>query len=177
MEQDEKNVHHDLFTRPLVDGERLVHVDYSMPRGGGACASSTEMLSKHAPAPMFKGNDKWQTHLSCAGIDQAPGERIMLAKEFRRGKEIWMIIPEMNERGYRPAIHLEAYAYLRTPFIQAERMTKDEFCIALGSYAVVDGVRRGAVLYRDSERFFIDGNFSPTWFFHTGLCLFVRKSA
>jgi len=117
--------------RPLIDGEYRVPVAYDMPHNKGALESE---FSKDGVSELFYGNYEWKNHSSCAEIDQTPGERIMLVKHFNRAIESEDAIAEMDKLGYRPAIHLELYA-----FAKANPELQRHICIfALGSF-VEDG--------------------------------------
>lgn len=125
--------------RPLGENEYLVPVGYDMPRDKGKLEAE---FSKGGVSELFYGNYEWRNHSSCVGIDETPGDRVMLVKHFDRETESEANIAEMDKLGYRPATHLEAYAFgranpeLRRPF----------WIVALGSFALSDGGRSVAVL-------------------------------
>ncbi|MCC7357280.1 hypothetical protein IT408_02120 [Candidatus Uhrbacteria bacterium] len=118
--------------RPLVDGEYRVPVSYEMPRDKAKLESE---FSKDGVSELFYGNYEWKNHSSCAEIDQTPGERIMLVKHFNRAIESEDAIAEMDKLGYRPATHLEAYAFAKAnPELQ-----RQFWIVALGSSTRYDG--------------------------------------
>lgn len=157
--------------RPLADGEYRVQVGYDMPRDK---ATLEAVFSRDGVSELFYGNYEWKNHSSCAEIDQTPGERIMLVKHFNRAIGSEDAIAEMDKLGYRPATHLEAYA-----FAKANPEPQRQFWIvALGSSAMRDGDFDGrdvAVLYGYSdESFLVNGWFGHEWDFGYRF-LFVRK--
>jgi len=154
--------------RPLGENEYLVSVGYDMPRDKGKLESE---FSKDGVSELFYGNYEWQPHSSCAEIDQTPGNRVMLLKHFGRNTESEANIAEMDKLGYRPATHLEAYAFAKAnPELQ-----RQFWIVALGSSPVRGGRRGVAVLRSGSGRRILGGG----WF-GRGWCsgdrfLFVRK--
>jgi hypothetical protein len=157
-----------LEERPLADGEYRVPVAYDMPRDKGKLEAE---FSKNGVSELFYGNYEWKNHPSCAEIDQTPGERVMLVKHFDRRIKSEDAIAEMDKRGYRPATHLEAYA-----FAKANTELRHLFWIvALGSSAMRGDERGVAVLDGDSSGRVVD----RIWFFRgwssDNRFLFVRK--
>ncbi|MFZ6015644.1 MAG: hypothetical protein ACOYUZ_04815 [Patescibacteria group bacterium] len=153
---------------PLAVGEYLVHVTYDMPRDKATLEAE---FSKDGVSDLFTGNYEWQLHSSCAEINQTPGERIMLVKHFGRDTTSEANIAEMDKLGYRPATHLEAYAFQKAnPELQ-----RRFWIVALGSSAVSDGHRRVAVLFGDSGRRLLGLDcFDLEWYSDLRF-LFVRK--
>lgn len=156
--------------RPLGENEYLVPVAYDMPRNKGTLEGE---FSKDGVSELFYGNYEWKNHSSCAEIDQTPGEHIMLVKHFNRAIESEDAIAEMDKLGYRPATHLEAYAFAKAnPELQ-----RQFWIVALGSSTVCDGDRFVAVLDGCSGRRVLDGLWfddewdSDRWF------LFIRSGA
>jgi hypothetical protein len=138
--------------RPLGENEYLVPVAYDMPRDRAKLESE---FSKDGVSEMFYGNYEWQLHVSCIKIDQTPGERIMLVKHFRgswsdscgRNTTSEANIAEMDKLGYRPATHLEAYAFAKAnPELQRQLQI-----VAPGSSVWSGGHRYVAVLRGDSR--------------------------
>ncbi|MCI0479541.1 hypothetical protein L0Y59_03270, partial [Candidatus Uhrbacteria bacterium] len=112
--------------RPLAENEYRVPVSYSMPRDKATLESE---FSKNGVSDLFTGNDEWQPHSSCVDIDQTPGNRVMLLKHFGRDTTSEANIAEMDKLGYRPATHLEAYAFAKAnPELQ-----RQFWIVALGS--------------------------------------------
>ena len=135
--------------RPLADGEYRVPVAYDMPHSKSALESE---FSKDGVSELFYGNYEWKNDRSCAEIDQTPGERIMLVKHFGRNTTSEANIVEMDKLGYRPATHLEAYAFARAnPELQRHFPI-----IALGSSALSGGNRYVAVLSGGPVRRILD---------------------
>ena len=131
--------------QPLGEGEYRVHVTYTMP-------SDKKMLkrefSKNSVSHLFTNNQEWRNHSSCAKIDQTPGERIMLIKHFGGATESRVNIAKMKKLGYRPATHLEAYAFAKAnPELQ-----RSFNIIALGSFTMYNGSRCVAELCSYSRR-------------------------
>ncbi len=156
-------------SKPLRENEYLVHVAYDMPRD---IAEFEEKFSKNGVSDLFTGNYEWQPHSSCTEIDQTPGERIMLVKHFGRDTTSEANIAEMDKLGYRPATHLEAYA-----FDQANPDLLHQFpiIVALGSSTVCGGRQSVAVLLRVCGGRFLDsGWFDREWPSNSRF-LFVRK--
>lgn len=97
--------------RLLGPDEYLVQVDYDMPRDKTALE---EEFSKNAVSHLFYDDHEWWPHASCAGIDRTPCEQVMLVKHFDRKIAGEEAIAEMGKLGYRPAIHLEMYAFAKS---------------------------------------------------------------
>ncbi len=131
--------------QPLRKGEYRVHVTYTMPNDKETLERE---FSKDGVSNMFTGNYyKWQMHRSCAKIDRTLGERIMFVKYFKRFTKSEPNIAKMEKLGYRPATHLETYA-----FAKANPELQRQFSIvALGSSMMPYGDRLVAVLDSDSD--------------------------
>lgn len=140
----------------LLENEYLVHVAYDMPRDKAKLESE---FSENGVSDLFYGNYEWQPHLSCAEIDQTPGNRVMLLKRFNRKIMSEDAIDEMK-RIYRPATHLEAYAFAKAnPELQ-----RQFWIVALGSSALCDGGRDVALLCSYSDGRFLDCDvFDSEW--------------
>jgi hypothetical protein len=94
--------------RPLVDGEYRVQVSYTMPRDKATLEAE---FSKDGVHEVFYGDGEWRFHPWDTMIDQHSGERVMLVKRFEHATN-----EQFNEtikQGYRPATHLEAYAFAK----------------------------------------------------------------
>lgn len=131
--------------RPLVDAVYRVPVSYNMPQNRERLEAD---FSKDGVSETFFGNFQWQPHSSCAEIDQAPGERTMLLMHFNQVIESEEVISRMNAQGYRPATHLEAYA-----FAKANPDLQRKYCIiALGSSTRHGDHHVVTVLYGGSDR-------------------------
>jgi hypothetical protein len=126
----------------LGKDEYLVPVGYDMPRDKATLEAE---FSKGGVSDLFYGGYEWQNHSSCAGIDQTPGSpkaTVMLVKQFGRAMTSEAAIAEMDRLGYRPATHLEAYAFAKAnPDLQSQF-----WIVALGSSAVRGGGRYVAML-------------------------------
>lgn len=155
---------------PLGENEFLVYVDYDMPRDKVELEAK---FCKGGVADCFYGDYEWQLHSSCTKIDQMPGKRIMLIKHFGRETTSEENIAEMDKLGYRPATHLEAYAFAKA---NPEQQMKF-WIIALGSYVRYPAGRYVAALYHsgyEDRRTFTYDYLDGEW----GACqrfLFVRK--
>ena len=128
------NLEKDALTieQPLGEGEYRVFVDYTMPHDKETLERE---FSQDGVSLLFIGNYEWQLHPSCAKIDQTPGERIMLMKHFGHDTVSEPNIIEMGKLGYRPAIHLEAYAFAKAnPKLQLQF-----HFVALGSSTMYEG--------------------------------------
>lgn len=143
--------------RPLVDGEYRVPVSYDMPRTKEVLESE---FSKGGVSELFYGDYEWKNHSSCAEIDQTPGERIMLVKHFNRPIKSEDAIAKMDKLDYRPATHLEAYAFAKAnPELQ-----RQFWIVALGSSTLLGGCRFVALLSSLSGRRGLDrGWFDGRW--------------
>ncbi len=159
----------------LGESEYRVFVDYTMPH-------DKETLEREFSVGNvwhgFTDSYEWQLHPLCAEIDQTPGERVMIVKHFGRDTKSEENIAEMDKFGYRPATHLEAYAFAKT----YPSMQLNDLIAALGSF-VLDGEHRlVAVLghvYGPGKsdgpfRVLIRDFFSRMWGSGRGF-LFVRK--
>lgn len=95
----------DALKRDLKKDEYLVYVDYKLP-------SYTELvLEFEGRVSKAFASTTWKKHPSCATASEVPGYRKMLAKQFDRditGEEATI---EMDKEGYRPATHVEEYAF------------------------------------------------------------------
>lgn len=155
--------------RPLGENEYLVHVAYDMPRDKATLEAE---FSKDGVSPPFYEDYSWESHSSCADADQTPGNRVMLLKRFVRNTKSEVNIAKMNKLGYRPATHLEAYAFAKAnPDLQ-----RQSWIVALGSFIMYDGHRVVAVLCGHSGRRLL---LYRRWFAHgwkpANRFLFVRK--
>jgi hypothetical protein len=112
----------------LREGECRVFVDYQIPHDKEALEVE---FSKDCVSELFYGNYEWLFHPSCVGIDRTQGERIMRACRFWRSNSHEDSINEMKEEGYRPAIHLEAYAFGSYVMRGIERQIAllDSYCV------------------------------------------------
>ena len=154
--------------RPLGENEYRVPVSYDMPRDKEKLESE---FSKDGVSELFYGNYVWQPHSSCAEIDQTPGERIMLVKHFGRDTTSKANIVEMDKLGYRPATHLEAYAFAKVnPELQ-----RQFWIVALGSSALGGDDRGVAMLDSGSGRRIFDGRWFDGGWYSDRRFLFVRK--
>jgi hypothetical protein len=89
--------------------EYLAHVDYApLP----SIAELEKEFENGYVANSFDGR-AFCKHTSCASIDETPGDRVFLVKNFNRDIKLEDVIVEMDKQGYRPATHLEAYAFQR----------------------------------------------------------------
>ena len=154
--------------RPLGENEYRVPVSYDMPRDKEKLESE---FSKDGVSELFYGNYVWQPHSSCAEIDQTPGERIMLVKHFGRDTTSKANIVEMDKLGYRPATHLEAYAFAKVnPELQ-----RQFWIVALGSSTMYGDLRGVAVLCSGSGRRIFDYRWFDREWYSDFRFLFVRK--
>lgn len=154
--------------RPLGENEYLVPVAYDMPRDKGKLEAE---FSKDGVSELFYSNYEWQPHSSCVEIDQTPGDRVMLLKHFGRNTTSEANIAEMDKLGYRPATHLEAYAFAKVnPELQ-----RQFWIVALGSSTMCGGLRNVAVLLSGSGRRVLDGYWFGSEWYSGHRFLFVRK--
>ncbi len=154
--------------QPLNEDEYRVPVAYTMPHD----KETLEAEFSGGVEDLFYDNHEWQKHSSCVGIDETPGERIMLVKYFDRETESEANIGEMHKLGYRPATHLEAYAFAHANHTEPQR---ELWFIALGSYVVEDNIRFFVGLDGESGKrrlscYSVDDDSDPGMYF-----LFVRK--
>ncbi len=115
--------------QPLVEGEYRVFVDYTMPHD----KETLEAEFSGGVDNLFYDNHKWKKHSSCVGIDETPGDRVMVVKHFDRETESEANIGEMHKLGYRPATHLEAYAFAK---VNHTEPPWDFWIYALGSHVM-----------------------------------------
>jgi hypothetical protein len=126
LEQEKVELDNQIDQAFVAQNKYHVFVDYEMPH-------DKKTLEKEFPAFVsdlfYDKRFVWKLDKSCEGIDQAHGKRIMLLKDFKRDITSQDAIGEMAELGYRPATHLEAYAFNKSnPEIQ-----KKFVIVALGS--------------------------------------------
>jgi len=117
----------------VAKNEYDVPVGYDMPKDK---ASLEAVFSKDQVSEMFYGDRAWEYHPSCIGIDRTPGRRIMLVKviggRIDGDADRERAIAKMDKRGYRPAIHHEAYA-----FTKAHPEAQRKQCVfVLGSFSL-----------------------------------------
>lgn len=152
--------------RPLAADEYRVQVSYEVPRDNKMLEA--EFLCKSSSDLLF--NREWRLHLSSDKRDRTPGERIMLVKRIESEADD---IIEMDRLGYRPATHLEAYAFAKAN----PELLRQHWILALGSTAVYDGHRYSVALRKDSDgRIVVNLWFGDSWYSHFRI-LFVRKFA
>jgi len=107
----------------------------------------------------------------CAEIDETPGDRVFLVKHFNRETKSEANIAEMDKLGYRPATHLEAYAFAKAnPELQ-----RQFWIVALGSFAVDGDGQYVAMLRSDSVRRFLGNGWFVYGWYSARRFLFVRK--
>lgn len=151
----------------LTDNEYLVLVTYDpLP----SFAKLEQEFDKGNVSDLFDGRP-FEKHASCVNADETPGNKIFLVKHFNREIKSEEAIAEMDKQGYRPATHLEMYAFQKAnPALQSRF-----WIIALGSFAVLGDDRCVTVLRGASrERIFDVDWFDDGW--GTGCrFLFVRK--
>ena len=123
--------------KPLGEGEYLIPVTYTLP----SKADLEKEYGKGNVSDLFDGRP-FQKHASCEGMDETPGDKVFLVKHFGRETESEANIAEMDKLGYRPATHLEAYAFAKA---QPE-LQRQFWIVALGSFAVLVDDRYVAML-------------------------------
>ncbi len=150
--------------------EYHVFVDYQMPRDKETLEVE---FSKGGVSELFYGNYVWQLHSSCADIEQTPSDLEFLVKHFNRSITSDEAINEMDKLGYRPATHLDAYAFAKA---QPELQRKF-WIVALGSSTLRRGDRHVAVLAGDSDERLLYGRWLGLKWGATYRFLFVRKAS
>jgi len=147
-----------------------VHVGYDMPYDKDILETE---FSKDGVTELLYGNCEWQLHSSCEGIDQTPGEREFLVKHFDRKIESDEAIAEMDKLGYRPATHLEAYAFAKAnPELQ-----RQFWIVALGSFALDSGGRSVALLSCTSGLCLLHDHWHDSRWSARSRFLFIRKAS
>lgn len=117
----------------VAKNEYAIPVGYDMPTDKALLEA---VFSKDQVSEMFYGKCTWEYHPSCIGIDRTPGRRIMFVKavggRIDGDADREKIITKMDKRGYRLAIHHEAYAFTKAhPEVQCKR------CVfVLGSFSL-----------------------------------------
>lgn len=152
---------------PLRAGEYTVYVSYRMPQEKSELEA---VFSKGGVSDFFCEPHAWRCFPSCEGVDRMPCVRTMLVKRFRKTIGIHAAIDTMERQWYRPATHVEAYAFAKAhPEIQCRyRIIAPGSYVGLGcrSYITVLSCRDGL---RTLEREWIDEPCGAARF------LFVRK--
>jgi hypothetical protein len=92
----------------LREGEYLVYVGYNMPRDQDTLEAE---FGKGRVVDLLWSDAEWKKEPCCADIDETPGERVMLLKQFDREVKSEEAIAEAQRTGYRPATHHEVYAF------------------------------------------------------------------
>lgn len=114
----------------LQKNEHLVYVDYTMPSRATFEAEFPGDVSSSEVFCTSRTNWYWLRHESCINVDRTPGNRIFLMQHFDTEISSGRAIKIMDERGYRPATHVEAYAFAHAyPEAQLQYQI-----VALGSY-------------------------------------------
>lgn len=155
-------------TQPLGKDEHLVHVDYaSWP----FFSELEKEFGEGNVSGLFDGRE-WQNHPSCAN-DQTPGGKIFLVKGFNKRIRAHRAIAEMRKLGYRPATHLEAYAFQGVnPDLQCQFRI-----VAPGSFVVDGDCRHVAVLDNGSHGRIFDSVWGSQKWLVGDRFLFVRKAS
>lgn len=112
---------------PECESRHRVYVDYDMP-------FETDLLeadfSPGGISPLFDRGYSWINHPGCDGSVWTPGFKEMILKHYDRESESDENIADMRKQGYRPATHVEAYAFAKAnPELQLRF-----WIIALGSF-------------------------------------------
>lgn len=130
--------------RLLKEGECVAYVTYQLPEWG-----DLNQQFEGAVSDLFRGDRRWQRHLSRVGIEDRLGDRIFCVKAFSQAVvSSEEAIREMGVLGYLPATHLEACAFAkRFPQQQCSHAI-----IALGSYIQVKERFMVAMLSMDMGR-------------------------
>lgn len=152
--------------KPLGEGEYLVPVTYRLP----SKADLDKEYGEGNVSVLYDGRP-FQKHTLCEGMDETPGDKVFLVKHFGRETESEENIAEMDKLGYRPATHLEAYAFAKA---QPE-LQRQFWIVALGSFAVCGGNQYVAVLYGDSGRRYLGSGWFGNGWGRSGRFLLVRK--
>ena len=151
----------------LNKDEYLVHVTYApLP----SFSELEQEFGEGNVSNIFDGRP-FQKHSSCENIDETPGDKVFLLKHFGRETQSEDNIAEMDKLGYRPATHIEAYAFQK----KHPELQRKFWIVALGSFAMGDGGRYVAVLRGGSgRRIFVSCWFGSGWGSGRRF-LFVRK--
>ncbi|MEK7545923.1 MAG: hypothetical protein AAB554_02490 [Patescibacteria group bacterium] len=130
-----------------------------------------EEFSKGGVSSLFDGRE-WKKHASCVDMDETPGEKVFLTKDFGRSMDDEEAIAWGQKNGYRPATHKEAYEFAKAhPELQLQF-----WIVACGSSALGDvGLRYVAVLCADDGRRLLDGFPVDGRWIASRRFLFVRK--
>ena len=155
------------ITQPLAGNEYLVPVTYAPL---SSYAELEQEFGKGNVSYIFDGRP-FTKHASCSNILETPGNKIFFVKHFGREINSDTAIAEMDRLSYRPATHIEAYAFQKVhPYLQREF-----WIVVLGSFALDDNIQYVVVLGINSgSRFFGRGWFGNGW--NAGnRFLFVRK--
>lgn len=148
--------------------EYLVYVDYA------PFPSFADLEKEFGAGNISNIFDKpFLMHVLCEGLDQTPGNRVMRLVWFGRRTGSMSNIVEMDKQGYRPATHLEAYAFWRAHPV----LCRPFRIAALGSFAYGKRHRHRyvVVLRGDSDTCVLGPHgFSDDWDAETRF-LFVRK--
>lgn len=99
------------YEQPQDDIECSVFVDYQMPRSKAELEAE---FSSDGISPIFYGSSWWWMYNRfCEQMDMRPGWRKMRIKHFGYITMIDGNNVEMDKAGFRPATHLEAYAFAK----------------------------------------------------------------
>lgn len=117
--------------RPLSKSERRIYVDY---RPLPSFTDLEREFGEDEVSTVFK-DPIFQKHVSCRDIDETPGDRIFRVKRFNPKVVIPDAIAQMDKRGYRPATHLEGYAFRKA---NPKRRPKGSIVVA-GAFGMNQG--------------------------------------
>lgn len=154
-------------------GQQLPPDHYLVPVTYAALPSFADLereYGKDNVSDLFDGRP-FQKHASCEGMDETPGDRVFLVKHFGRNTTSEANIAEMDKLGYRPATHLEAYAFAKA---QPE-LQRQFWIVALGSFVLGEDGRCVALMNGDSGRRLSSSYWSPRRWGSDFRFLFVRK--
>jgi hypothetical protein len=121
-----------------ASGVYLVHFDRVSLPGKGQLEVE---FSEGCVSEVFFGRYRWTNHASYGG-DDVPGDREMVLKHFNRRIRSEEVVAELDSMGYRPATHLEAYAFAK----QYPDFQREFWIVALGSTTAYLRRRHVAVL-------------------------------
>lgn len=123
----------------LPPNHYCVHVTYAPMPSRDALLKGK--LTDRDVSPIFDGRP-FSLHTSCVGMDRTPGERVFynhnVGRDWEGEEQIAWGLKQRNmiaRYGYRPAIHVETYEFLK-----AHRELWD--FIGLGSFMAVNDVHR-----------------------------------
>ncbi|MBI2475473.1 hypothetical protein HYV69_03560 [Candidatus Uhrbacteria bacterium] len=153
--------------KSLGVNEYFVHVSYA------PLPSFSELENEFGKGNVSRIFDdiEFRKHPSYLNIAEVSGGKVFLVQHFNKKVESEEAIAEMDNLGYRPATHIEAYAFQK----EHPDLQRKFSILALGSFATSGGAQCVAELCGDSNRRIFNNNWFGYGWRADRRFLFIRK--